>query len=167
MGSICQKQSSAVNQKGRSGHHTQETKNALHQQHVELANTAATLSPAIKNIFMNGGKPTNSSYSLTICPSADELVHQCWINKRGHVVRTWRRRYCVLDKSSLHYYAEPSSEPPYGKDLKGSIGLLGAICDVEESADGSIINAEIYGSYGEKDLLFSVENNAEGQVSFI
>lgn len=164
MGGLCQKQSNVANQQKQSKYQVQETKNVLHDD-LEMTNAAPNLN-SISDVLMNGGAPSNISYSLATCPSPEELAQRCWINKRGHVVRTWKKRYCVLDKSSLHYYTDPSPEPPFGKGLKGSVALLGAICDVEESQDGNQINVEIYGNYGEKDLLFSVDNNKEGQVIY-
>lgn len=102
-----------------------------------------------------------SSQSLLKYPSSDELLAKCWIQKRGHVVRTWKKRYCVLEKSDLKYYADLQGTTPKG--LKGGLALFGAVCVVKPAED-KVINVEIYGNYGEKDLLFYVDNSEEGQV---
>ncbi len=105
----------------------------------------------------------NLPISLTICPSPEKLLCGYWIHKRGHVVRTWKKRYCVLDKSDLKYYQQELREPPYGKGFKGKVALLGAICIVTPSEDNKQIEVEIYGNHGEKDLFFYVENTEKGQ----
>ena len=105
--------------------------------------------------------------SLITCPPTEALLCRFWIYKRGHLVRTWKKRYCVLDKSDLKYYAKDSKEPPYGKGFKGKVALLGAVCLTQTSVDNKHIEVEIYGNHGEKDLFFHVENTIKGEVSIV
>ncbi|RYH06177.1 hypothetical protein EON65_43200 [archaeon] len=106
----------------------------------------------------------DNSESLLHYPSSNDLLARHWIRKRGHVVRSWKRRYCVLDKTEIKYYTEHSDQPPYGKKLKGGLAMLGAICIVSIADNGKMINVEIFGNVGEKDLFFYVENDEPGQV---
>lgn len=105
---------------------------------------------------------SNAPISLIVCPPPEKLLCGFWIHKRGHVVRTWKKRYCVLDKSDLKYYQQESRDPPYGKNFKGKVALLGAVCIVTPSDDNKQIEVEIYGNHGEKDLFFYVENTEKG-----
>jgi hypothetical protein len=112
-------------------------------------------------------KPTlQMPESLIKYPPAEELQGRYWLHKRGHVVRTWKRRYCVLDRAGLKYYKEASDVPPFGKGYKGGLALLGAVIVVKTSEDRKTINVDLYGNLGEKDLFFYVENDKKGQ-SFV
>eukprot|EP01038_Epipyxis_sp_PR26KG_P009890 gene9890-13303_t len=66
-----------------------------------------------------------------------------WLKKRGHVVMNWKTRYFVLDNGYLTYYVDKSDTPPYGKDVKGQICLIG---------------------YREIDLLAGNHNNESGSA---
>ncbi len=109
--------------------------------------------------------------SLIISPPPELLLRRIWINKRGHMLRTWKKRFCVLEKNELKYYQSENPNPPYGNVLKGHISLLGAVCNVslgEKSDSGSegVLCVEIFGNLGEKDLFFEVEFGVEGQVAY-
>lgn len=106
------------------------------------------------------------SESLVHYPSSNHLLAKHWIHKRGHVVRSWKRRYCVLDKTEIKYYMEHSDQAPYGKKHKGGLAMLGAICVISVADNNKTINVEIFGNVGEKDLFFYVENDEPGQVGF-
>ena len=103
--------------------------------------------------------------SLIICPPSEYLLKRMWIKKRGHMVRTWKKRYCVLEKNELKYYTKPDTEPPYGKNLKGHLALMGAVMNIVSSESDSTICVEIYGNLGEIDLFFELDYNLEAQVS--
>jgi hypothetical protein len=135
--------------------------NILHQS-ISLKNSKTALSSLVELFKTNNFE----AFSLLICPPADELLRRCWIKKRGHLVRTWKKRYCVLDKNDLNYYAQSCEDPPFGKKFKGKLALLGAVCIDRESDDGKTIEVEIYGNLGEKDLFFEVENSDDSQVIF-
>lgn len=110
--------------------------------------------------------------SIISTPPSEALLRRIWINKRGHMVRTWKRRFCVLEKNELKYYRRADPHPPYGKGLKGSVSLLGAVCSVyvADGADGASSSGggpplcvSIFGDLGEKDLFFEVENTEEAR----
>lgn len=122
-------------------------------------------SECIPMIIKNAPEIAAFKQSMIVTPPADELQAHCWIQKRGHVIRNWRKRYCVLGINKIQYYTQSLPEPPYGKNLKGSVALFGAICITKESEDFNLIHVEIYGNRGQKDLFFTVDNNEEGQVS--
>lgn len=102
--------------------------------------------------------------SLLRIPPLDQILVRHWIHKRGHVVRSWKKRFCVVYRNEIRYYSEPQDTPPYGKRLKGQVALFGAVCLVKGSANGQTIEVEIYGNHGEKDLFFYVDNTSQGQV---
>jgi hypothetical protein len=139
-----------------------EVPNVLHQNSSPRSQPSSMV--ALSSIAQRFLTNKFETHSLFHSPTADQLLKQCWINKRGHLVRTWKRRYCVLDKNDLNYYVQSIAQPPFGKKLKGKVALLGAVCVDKESEDGLQIEVEIYGNVGEKDLFFWVENNQEGQV---
>lgn len=134
---------------------TEYTTNILHNKMGET----------IPMIVCNHPSCQQFSKSLFIAPPTEDLLSKFWIQKQGHLIRTLKKRYCVIEKSEVKYYGQPHTEPPYGKKLKGHITLAGAVCIVEESDDFSSINVEIFGSLGEKDLFFTVDNTEEGKVS--
>lgn len=106
--------------------------------------------------------------SIMFTPPSEYLLKRTWINKRGHMLRTWKKRYCVLEKNELKYYQSADPNPPYGKGLKGQIALLGAVCSV--SLSGGLKNepltlcVEIFGDKGEKDLFFELDFTEDAQV---
>eukprot|EP01039_Chlorochromonas_danica_P009485 gene9485-10476_t len=102
--------------------------------------------------------------SLLRYPLLDHDIVRHWIHKRGHVVRSWKKRFCVVHRNEIRYYSEPQDTPPYGKRLKGQVALFGAVCLVKGSANGQAIEVEIYGNHGEKDLFFYVDNTRQGQI---
>lgn len=60
-------------------------------------------------------------------PSAFECPPklQGWVRKQGHVVKNWKMRYFVLNRGYLVYYADKSSNPPFGTNAKGQLCLAG------------------------------------------
>lgn len=136
---------------------------------LEIDNSTPVSGQQMLSSKSNTPSSNNSPISLTVCPPSDSLICGFWIHKRGHVVRTWKKRYCVLDKSDLKYFQhEPTTppskgQPPYGNGFKGKVALLGAICIVTPSEDNKQIEVEMYGNHGEKDLFFYVENSEKGQ----
>ena len=46
-----------------------------------------------------------------------------WVTKKGHVFPTWKKRWTVLEGSTIYYFTSPSGE------LKGTINLNGAKID--------------------------------------
>jgi hypothetical protein len=139
--------------------HTQETNSttisAIHSN---------TLPPTLSLIVQNHPSRVEHIRSLIIAPPAEDLLVKFWVQKRGHLVRSWTKRFFVLQKSEIKYYTQEIPEPPFGKYLKGQVSLCGAVCISSESEDFREINVEIFGSLGEKDLFFSVENTEKGKV---
>lgn len=101
-------------------------------------------------------------HSVIICPS--NLQAQTWIKKRGHICRTWRKRYCVLDRKELKYYMKEDSDPPFGKKKRGKIALTGAICIIEKVLRRQVFSVMIYGDHGDNDLLFELNLNPESEA---
>jgi hypothetical protein len=118
---------------------------------------------AISMIVSNHPSIASLKKSLLFPPPTDELLVKYWIQKKGHIIRSLKKRYCVIEKSEIKYYSQPHPDPPYGKHLKGHVSLSGAVCMVEESEDFTIINVEIFGGLGENDLCFSIDNTEEGK----
>lgn len=60
-------------------------------------------------------------------PSAFECPPklQGWVRKQGHVIKNWKMRYFVLNRGYLSYYADKSSNPPFGTNMKGQLCLAG------------------------------------------
>ena len=47
-------------------------------------------------------------------PTAPQL-HTGWLSKEGHLVRSWKRRYFVLEDGVLTYSATPEDSTPLGR----------------------------------------------------
>ena len=47
-----------------------------------------------------------------------------WLQKQGHVRKSWRRRFFVLESTMLLYYKSPSDLKPQGQVLLGGVTLL-------------------------------------------
>lgn len=119
---------------------------------------------AISMIVCNHPSHQHLTKSLLIAPPTEEILTRFWIQKKGHIIRTLKKRYCVIEKNDIKYYGNPSPDPPFGKNLKGHISLAGAVCIAEESEDFTSIDVEIFGSLGENDLCFTIDNTEEGKV---
>lgn len=139
-------------------------KNATPQQTATTNILHNQMGDSLPLIVCNHPSQEECRKSLVSAPPAEDLLVRFWINKRGHLVRSWKKRYCVLEKNEIKYYAKPFHEPPYGKNLKGHVALFGSVCIASESEDFKEINVEIFGSLGQKDLFFMVENTEEGKV---
>jgi hypothetical protein len=168
MGCLCSKSKNqvkenalpSINKTTSDKHGSSQVISVLHQS-ISLKNSKNALASLAELFVTNQYEAT----SLLICPPSDELLRRSWIRKRGHLVRTWKKRYCVMEKSDLKYYVQPREDPPYGKKYKGRVALTGAVCIDKESEDGKTIEVEIYGNIGEKDLFFEVDNDEDGQVT--
>lgn len=102
--------------------------------------------------------------SLLHHPPIEQLVKAFWIRKRGHMVRSWKRRYCVIGVDELRYYKAADDQPPYGKGLKGKVSLIGAVCTISLTNRSSFM-LEIAGTSSEKDLMFELQDSVEAHVS--
>ena len=82
--------------------------------------------PHVLDVSPRFGRPAASS-------SRNENVYRIregWLTKRGHLLLTWRRRWFVLDKSSLAYYTTVGDDA----HLKGVLDLAGATVAVPGSS---------------------------------
>jgi PH domain len=64
--------------------------------------------------------------SVMKSPPPEQLLVRGWLKKRGHMLRTWKKRYFVLSASRIRYYARDQPVAPYGIGLKGDVSLRGA-----------------------------------------
>lgn len=46
-----------------------------------------------------------------------------WMNKQGHIFKSWNHRWFVLNKGVLRYYKNSLQHFPYGQGLKGEVSL--------------------------------------------
>lgn len=102
-------------------------------------------------------------FSVMISPHSDALLKRMWIRKRGTMVRNWNSRYFVLEKSALKYYTDKSIDPPYGKNLKGQLSLMGTVCSLRYISN-SLLLVELCGTKGEKELCLEMNLSNETQV---
>jgi hypothetical protein len=65
----------------------------------------------------------HKAYGLAQVPA----MHRGFLLKRGHIVKSWKERYFVLESSplgtALTYYAQQSDDPPFGDTMKGKLDL--------------------------------------------
>jgi len=79
---------------------------------------SAALDVPVSNDVLGFSEELPSSLS---CPPK----MQGWIRKQGHVVKSWKMRYFVLNKGYLTYFADKSDVAPFGTNLKGQLCLAG------------------------------------------
>lgn len=111
--------------------------------------------PYIKNI--------ESGSALITFPTSSFLYKRIWVNKQGHLVRNWKKRYCVITRTELQYFQKALDIPPYGSANRGSISFLGAVCSKNENKYEILV--EMYGNSGEKDIYLSLPNNEQAKVN--
>jgi hypothetical protein len=72
--------------------------------------------------------------------SVNYRIKEGWLSKRGHVVKSWKKRLFVLDGLSLAYYAKVGDSKP-----KGVIPLLGAtvIFEPEDLGASATVSAGV------------------------
>jgi hypothetical protein len=90
----------------------------------------------------------DKGYSLLVSPKPEQLKLHAWLRKRGHLVRSWKKRYFVLASNSLQYYKNSSSNPPYGEKLCGEVYLRGAVMEIKKSSKDKTTIIEITGRKG-------------------
>jgi hypothetical protein len=53
---------------------------------------------AISMIVSNHPSIASLKKSLLFPPPTDELLVKYWIQKKGHIIRSLKKRYCVIEK---------------------------------------------------------------------
>jgi len=56
-----------------------------------------------------------------------------WLQKRGHLVKNWKRRYFILTDVAIIYFDQPPMQPGDYEFLKGSINLVG--CSIKKTLE--------------------------------
>ena len=110
------------------------------QSVVRAKNARKSVQEMRLNLSNNGGFPP---------------VKTGWIVKRGHVFRTWRKRYFVLEKGVVTYYADEKM-----KNQKGQVVIKG----YNVGGHSKLHSEELYLSAGESggtDLLLSFQDKTE------
>lgn len=105
--------------------------------------------------------------SLMTLPSIKSLKKCGWLDKRGHLVRNWKKRFIVLHDGEIIYYDKANKNETNGAGKpKGRLHLLGAICELKQNDATKLPSIEIIGRQGEKDLLLQYPSLAEAQAWF-
>jgi hypothetical protein len=89
-----------------------------------------------------------------------------WLQKQGHFVKNWKRRYFVLEMGRLQYFEKkcPKEAPPYGINSKGCItmsnmDMLEPEVDEKNAEDANKIY--LFDQVTGKDLLVSAADVIE------
>lgn len=105
--------------------------------------------------------------SLLILPSIKSLKKAGWLQKRGHMVRNWKKRFIVLIDGEILYYDKANKAETNGAGKpKGKLHLLGAICEFKQNDSVKLPTIEIIGRQGEKDLLLQYATMTEAYEWF-
>jgi len=56
-----------------------------------------------------------------------------WLQKRGHLVKNWKRRYFILTDVAIIYFDQPPMHPGDFEFIKGSINLVG--CSIKKTLE--------------------------------
>jgi annexin A7/11 len=91
-------------------------------------------------------------------------VMKGWGTKEGHVWKTWKRRFFVLESdstsSTVRYYVEEAAESPYGEDMKGEINVRGYTATTKNLDNGTAVY--LSGKHdGDKDLTILIDGAQE------
>jgi len=62
------------------------------------------------------------------------------------MVRSWKRRYFVLQRSQLRYFETADPSPPFGKGLKGEIRLSGTLLLITNPFQNATSTKQLFGS---------------------
>ena len=91
--------------------------------------------PSMQDILKKqstSGQNFRQSMSQMVRVQEELLKKQCaskikcgWLTKKGHIFKTWCKRWFVLNKGTLRYYQSSLEKFPYGQGLKGEISLGG------------------------------------------
>lgn len=76
------------------------------------------------------------------------------MKKQGHVLRTWRRRYFVMDMGMIQYFDKKGASANQGDGYKGRLYLAGCEVRWTPNTDRLYITA----SEGARDLLLQTES---------
>jgi hypothetical protein len=111
---------------------------------------------------------TDTAASAGYTPSNDPPeVMKGWGTKEGHVWKTWKRRFFVLESdstsSTIRYYAEEAAESPYGEDMKGEINVRGYKATMKTLENGTAVY--LSGKNGDdKDLTILIDGAQEREA---
>lgn len=57
-------------------------------------------------------------------PVSSEVIQEGWLTKQGAVVKSWKRRWCVVTADTLYYYTNADDSTPKGKIYLGGFSLM-------------------------------------------
>lgn len=129
---------------------------------IRMDPTPAPVTPAPKPVPTTPKTP--EAYVPTNTPP--EMM-KGWGTKLGHIWKTWKRRFFVLESddgsTTIRYYAEEASSPPYGSDMKGEINIRGYKVEIQnhESGTGVYLSGK---NEDDKDLLIIIDGAQEREA---
>ena len=92
-----------------------------------------------------------------------------WLQKQGHFVRNWKKRFFVLEMGRLQYFEKksPKEGPPYGVNSKGCILMTHIELqepDVDEANSEDANKIYLMDTESGKDLLVAASDYKECQI---
>lgn len=92
------------------------------------------------------------------------VTHTGFLKKRGQRIKTWKKRYVVLELGRLSYFEKSTGteEPPYGIGLKGSLSLRGY--SVEDGPKDSMLM--LTHKTDKREMLIEVENGPDDAANW-
>lgn len=106
--------------------------------------------------------PTLTGESLLTPMTDAEVYRRGWAEKRGHMVKNWKKRWFVVDETEIRYYVKERESAPFGADLKGQVGLAFGSIDatVEKNDKGEDIEVMVVRN-SDKDLYMTFDDSDE------
>jgi hypothetical protein len=103
--------------------------------------------------------------SLLSPMTEDEVYRRLWAQKRGHMVKNWKKRWFVLDRSEVRYYTREKAQAPFGEDLKGQVSIVfGSIDTAVEKDDKGVDIEVVIVRNTDKDLYMTFDEAADADA---
>ena len=112
--------------------------------------------------------PAAAAVSAGYTPSnTPPEIMKGWGTKQGHVWKTWKRRFFVLESdnssSTIRYYVEEASNPPFGEDMKGELNVRGYKATTKTVDNGTAVYLTGKNE-DDKDLTIVIDGAQERQA---
>eukprot|EP00604_Paraphysomonas_vestita_P002730 CAMPEP_0174818444 /NCGR_PEP_ID=MMETSP1107-20130205/1112_1 /TAXON_ID=36770 /ORGANISM="Paraphysomonas vestita, Strain GFlagA" /LENGTH=757 /DNA_ID=CAMNT_0016030273 /DNA_START=360 /DNA_END=2633 /DNA_ORIENTATION=+ len=113
------------------------------------------------------GLPKNDTPEVYKPTNVPPEVYKGWGTKEGHIWKTWKRRFFVVESDSssttIKYYAEESPNEPYGEDMKGELNIRNYKASIKTVDNGTAVYLQGKNE-DDKDLTILIDGAKEREA---